>query len=361
MQKYFVKYLVSIAVLGVPFLGIAEASESIQNVTITPSDKQVLVQWDKFPGFTASSQRGYALQWNERESNIRNNKPARFYTKDNFVSLRKRSFSVDVPYYFRVYTYEKVGRERPLHKGSKMVKWTLKFNDQVETEEITVTNDVELTASGATASESSNSGFYEFSPLRVLELDAFADLYWSAPRKISKSEYSGYQIIVSDKSDFSNVLVSQSYEKATTSIRLTQLRPETTYYVKASFVNNGGSTFGTASTKSFTTTKAIDRDGRTRAARNIIKLERKSIKKLSISGSNTTTSDAVSDDATQTTGADNSAESSTTSASNTETEVVEKTPTTKSEIRKRIQEIYRQIRELNQELRQLRLDLRQAK
>lgn len=338
----------------VSLFGIAQASESIQNLKVTPSDNQVMIQWDKVNNFTTSSQKGYALQWAQRQSDIKNNKPAKFYTKDNLITLRKRSFDVGTPYYFRVYTYQQVGRNRTLYNGSKILKWTLKFNNEFDVEEIEATGDVELTASGAVTNDTENSGSYEFSPIRVLKLDTFADIHWSHPRKISKSEYSGYKLSISEKSDFSNTLKTENIPKTTTNIRLEGLTPETTYYIKASFTNNGGDAFGTASIKSFKTTRPINRNDNSRAARNIKKIEKKAIRTINIGQPSTNSTNNT--ETTSQTEEKTEKQPRTTTAKDTT-----KTPSTKSQIQNRIQEIYKQIRALQKELRALRIELRKAK
>ena len=104
---------------------------------------------------------------------------------------------------------------------------------------------------------------------------------------MTTSDFDDFLIVVSEKSDMKDPLVEESVSRDATSVRVTGLTPEKTYYAQGHFKKNSD-TFGESPIKSFKTIKAVSRDSSTRQSRNIIKVENRAIRKISADGTSTT-------------------------------------------------------------------------
>ena len=232
----------------------------VQNLKVLPNGNEITIEWDALDTDILNKTDGYALQWGENLSDIRNDKFAKQYLdkKQVFLNIRAGTFENDKFYYFRVYTWtKKDDRNRILTNGSQIIKWKIKFDKSTETESLTATNDVDLT--GSSDITTSNGSAAVFGNINKKVFDLYAVLKWSKSN-LAKSDYSGFLIEISDKEDFSNILKEIKTTPSVLSLKVKGLVPATSYYARGSFYKEiGGSDekFGQGITKKFKTQKAF--------------------------------------------------------------------------------------------------------
>ncbi len=319
--------------VGLFFSAISHA-EPITGITLNADADYLTVNWSPVDNDTLNKIDGYAIQWSDRQSNVQITKHAnRYEGRATGLSLRRASFEHDRYYYLRVYTYTvNENNYRLLGNGSKMIKWKVNFQNVVTKEEISVTDPVITFSSGGTSS--TNGDDFEFGTLRTVSYDNFADFSWSRPNKMTSSDFDGFMVVISNKSDLADPIVeAKTTSRSQYVMRVKGLEPNTQYYAKGYFYKTSGGEdrkFGTSSIKSFKTIAAVPRDGTTRASRNLERIEKKSVYTLNIG--------------------DSSSSSSTTTTTTTETGAGIDT-NDKTAIRKKISELKAQINKLQSELR----------
>jgi len=302
--------------------------------------------WDKLSTTDYGDADGYAIQWSDRQTNVQIDDSVSLYRENNLddVSLRRASFENDLFYFARIYTYKvDENNNRILGNGSDMLKFKITFQNDVTTETIAVTDPIIVTNAGSNTT-TTDTGDFEFGELRKVIYDTFADFSWSRPRELTSSEYDGFMVRVSTNSDMADPVVNASVSSGTTTVRVTDLNPDTQYYAQGHFYKDQGGekkTFGDSDIKAFRTIAAVPRDSSTRASRGIIKIERKAIRKVSATGGDTSTSTATTTDSSS---ASSSSSSSSSSTTNTNTSSV-------AEARAKVSELKAQISRLQADLR----------
>lgn len=223
----------------------------IQNVDVTPTGNQILIEWDKLSDSEMFDENGgYVIQYSTVQNDIRNDKLYKNQVKSsrNTLTLRAAGFKRDQTYYFRVYSLHTEGRLKKLNNGSKIVKWMWKSNGDV-TSEFVAANDPVI------ADNSSDRMEFNFGKLRVERFDTSAHFKWSTP-SLASDEYDGFLIVLSKNDDLSDPLAEVSIPKTITTSFFEDLSPETTYYA-AGYFKNGSTRFGKSATISFTTLAAF--------------------------------------------------------------------------------------------------------
>ncbi len=330
MQKKLQKLLVVVSFLLFPY--------SVSAVTLTglnaePNDPYLRFSWNTATTDTMNQADGYALQWSDKQSDIRNDKYAKLFVSANAMSVRLASFTRNQWYYFRIYTYELDGRKKILSNGSKILKWKMTSNYGTESEEITVSDVVIDETYSDDDSDSSIS--FDFGVIRASRFDTFTDLSWSRPTKMVNNDYDGFYITLATKSDLAEIVKTFKVTRTESTARIKGLTPDTQYYVRGAFYKNSNGkdkVFGigdTTAVKAFKTIAAIDRSVNTRASRNIKKIEDKPYFTVEVGVEETET------------------ETETTTTSPTTT------TTTTTSVAKRIAEIKAQIKKLETELAKL--------
>lgn len=326
-----------------PFLNASAAK--VQNVKVEANYDTLNLLWDKLADNDFNNADGYALQWSDRQTDVKITKSVTIYqaNNQNDISLRRNSFDNNTYYYARVYTYKiDSSNNKVLGNGSDMYKFKVDYNNTVTSEKIVVTDPV---ISAATGTEQDTSNF-EFGVLRKYPYDTFADFFWSQPREMTSSDFDGFMIRVSKHSNMEDRIIEAAVDQDSSSVRVTGLTDDTSYYAQGAFYKNQGgdkTTFGESAIRSFKTIVAIPRDSSTRESRNIIKVEKRSIRKVDVAGTTEPTT---------------STSSSTTS--NAESSTARTTPTTKqstintanqTDVKNKVTELKRQIASLQSELK----------
>lgn len=264
-------------------------ADTIENFKVIGNSEEVSISWNPLSSDALRGAEGYALQWSLQSSDVRIDKPGRQFLNSNVLNLRRASFENDRYYYFRVYSYgiDDSTRKRILNNGSKIVKWKISAFHQVTSEEITA-NDPVVAKTTVTDSEGNVA---EFGELRVLAYDNFADVSWSKPSLLAKSEYDGYEITISTNSDLTDPVIKFEAGKAIYKARIKGLDPSKQYYGSGYFVKNSGGKqiFGKGPTKAFKTIAAINRSVSTRASRNLARIEAKNYFTVNVDGTESTT------------------------------------------------------------------------
>ena len=279
----------------------------IQNIDVTPTGNQILIEWDKLSDSEMFDENGgYVIQYSTVQNDIRNDKlyKNRVKSSQNTLALRAAGFEHDQTYYFRVYSLHTEGRLKELNNGSKIVKWMWKSNGDV-TSEFVAANDPVI------ADNSSDSMVFNFGKLRVEEFDTSAHFKWSTP-SLTSDEYDGFLILLSKNDDLSDPLAEVSIPKTITTSFVEDLSPETTYYA-AGYFKNGSSRFGKSETISFTTLAAFTDRQKNIYERRILTRNNLGIRYKLSSGIDSSTSTSTTTSSTSST----SKTTSTTSAAST--------------------------------------------
>lgn len=318
-------------------------ADEIQNLKVTASDNQVNIVWDPASQEILSKTEGYAVQWSIYQNNIRNDKYARKFLNQNNLVLRKGSFETNQAYYFRVYTYVSEGRSKVLGNGSKILKWTLKSDGEVEEVYMEANDPVIAT----TTSSSSSSTTQKFGTIRVSRFDNFSDISWSKPTKLTAKEYDGFSFEVSKKISMEDPVLSFETSKTIYKARIKNLDANTQYYVRGYFYKEKAGDvvkFGEGTVKPFKTIASIDRTVSSRASRNIARIEKKSYFTATVGGTATTTTTTTTTSTSST-------------STGTSTPTVTKASST-TEIRTKIAELKKEIKALQASLRSWNKQLR---
>lgn len=339
--------LLFLSLFAFGMLPLAQAGE-IKNLRVEPTGDYVNIFWDALPADELGDADGYAVQFSDRQTDVQINKYANLYLSrgETSISLRRNSFENDVYYYLRVYSYEPDEENRnQLGNGSDMLKWRTDYWNKVESDNISI-NDPVVSSNNSNSDNSSSDkdDLFDFGELRFIEFDTFVNFSWSKPVLMAESDYDGFLIRVSTKSDLSDPIVEEVLSQETYDARVKGLNPNTQYYAAVYFYDRVGGeyqTFGTKDIKNFKTIAAIPRDGSTRAARNIVKIEKKLHGRNIVVGDSTTTASTSNTTSTSTASTSTSTSTNVTINSNT------------SDIRTRIAEIKRNISALERELRVL--------
>lgn len=223
----------------------------IDNVDVTPTGNQILIEWDKLTDSEMFDENGgYVLQYSTIQNDIRNDKlyKNQVSKNQNTITLRAAGFDKDQTYYFRVYSLHTEGRLKELNNGSKILKWMWQSNGDV-TSEFVAANDPII------ADSSSDSIEFNFGKLRVEEFDTSAHFKWSTA-SLGSNEYDGFLLVLSKNDDLSSPLAEVSIPKTITTSFFEELSPETTYYA-AGYFKDGSTRFGKSETISFTTPTAF--------------------------------------------------------------------------------------------------------
>lgn len=223
----------------------------IENVDVTPTGNQILIEWDKLTDSEMFDENGgYVLQYSTVQNDIRNDKlyKNKVSKSQDTITLRAAGFDKDQTYYFRVYSLHTEGRTKDLNNGSKILKWMWASNGDV-TSEFVAANDPII------ADNSSDSIEFNFGKLRVEEFDTSAHFKWSTP-SLGSNEYDGFLLVFSKNDDLSSPLAEVSIPKTITTSFLEELSPTTTYYA-AGYFKDGSTRFGKSETISFTTPAAF--------------------------------------------------------------------------------------------------------
>ena len=324
MQKssYFLPFFI-LSVLSLGFFSQTQAA-GIENINVTADDDYINFLWDDIAANTLSDTDGYALQWSGQQSLVKITKPANLYEgKVTGKSLRRNSFQNNTYYYLRIYTYTEENNKKYISNGSQMLKWKVDHFDNVEKSSISVSDPVIINSSS-----DDNGGVPdgEFSTLRVITLDTFANFAWSRPAKLASSDYDGFLVKISKKSNGDEEVGVLDIDKQKYAVRVKGLDPNTQYYAQGFFYKERGSEkveYGKGPVRAFRTIHTVPRDGSTAASRNLLKLERRAAYSINIGDA----TDIVAEE--ETTGVD---------------------LTDKTQIRKKIADLKARIKKLQSEL-----------
>jgi hypothetical protein len=308
--------------------------------------------WDRLSPEDFGDADGYAIQWSERQSDVQITKSVTLYQENNVddLTLRRNSFDNDINYFARVYTYKiDANNDKVLGNGSDMYKFKMDFNNTVTSERIAITDPVVSSSTGV-AQDTSD---FEFGVLRRYAYDSFADFFWSQPREMTSSDFDGFMIRISESNDMNDPIIETTIDNENSSLRITGLKPDMTYYAQGYFYKEQGGedkTFGDSVIRSFTTIISIPRDSSTRQSRNILKVENRAIRKVAISGSATSTSSSSTSTSSSTSSSSSSSSTSTSSTVSTASQSTLNNAN-QTEVRNKIADLKRQITSLQSELR----------
>ncbi|MCK5461046.1 hypothetical protein KAI58_03610 [Candidatus Gracilibacteria bacterium] len=316
----------------------------ITDLTVIPNGSQLTIDWSALSQEIMDNTNGYAIQWSTEQNDVRIDKFAQQFSSQNSLTLRKASFEINKDYYFRVYSYVLDGRNRVLGNGSKILKWQMDFQDNIETSQIEPNDPVISTVVSTTSSE--DEVLATFGALRISKFDTFVDFAWSKPSNLTSNDYDGFAFEVSKHSDLKDPIIEFKVNKTRFRTRLKGLEPNTQYHARGYFYKDRGGEaqlFGGEEIKAFKTIIAIDRDGRTRSSRNIKRIEKYAYFAVSVDGNETSETPTIN---------------TTTSLTTTTRNTTVTTPTTMTDIRKRIVTLKAEIKILQKELRTLLKKLR---
>ncbi len=341
----------SCLVLGFSVLSFNMAfAEETKNVKISADRDYLNITWDNISNIDNTD--GFALQWNKRQNYVKIDKSANLYRlgKVPGKSLRRASFNNNTYYYLRVYSYTEENNRKTLGNGSKLIKWKVDPSNNIIQEEIVIVDPVIVSNDNSSSSFNALDSLQKFSQIRILALDNFANFGWAKPKKLTKNDYDGYILTISENSTLANPVIDAVIDQNKTEVQIKGLKPNTTYYIGGYFYKRQGGEdkkFGKGSVVKFKTIPAVDRNKYSRASRNIKKLENKAITKIEIEGYEASTSSSNNS---------NSSTSSTSSSSSSSSSSSVNLSSNKS-IEARITAIDNEIRKLRAEKARLELKL----
>ncbi len=333
MKKLFFLGLVASFFFGIHLV----QAEGITNLSaLYTTDDKVFLQWDHLDDSLLFDTDGYSVQFSQYENKVRNVDPGKLFlgSKLNNVLLRGAEFEQDTWYYFRVYTYVREGRSRILTNGSKILKWKLLPNDEVESEIIEPNDPV--------IADSNTPVGIDFGKLRVVRYDTYATFSWSRPN-LAKNDATGVMIVLK-KYGSADTLVELKAGLDITSGKITGLDPETKYEAKGYFykyIGGENQKFGAGTAETFTTQKAFSTAQKARIERLRKRglVRDSALTTVAIPGS-----DSTSSTTTETTTTSDSSSSTTTSSSTTSSSTTtSSTPKTRAQIEKKIAELEREL------------------
>lgn len=318
------KTLTAAFVFGAAFLLASEVSAAqVENLDVTPTGSQILIEWDKLSDSEMYDEEGYALQWGTVQNDIRNDKLHKTTVErsDNTLTLRAAGFDREETYYFRVYSYNKDGRKWNLNNGSKILKWVWKTNGDVESEFVAANDPVIVDNS------SSSSDTHNFGQLNAMPYDTSIQFTWSRP-SLTSSEFSGFTLIISENDDLSDPIAELPIPPTMTKAFIEGLEPSTQYYA-AAYLRKGSSKFGKSPNKSVETIAELSPSKKARFKKYVIGKGNLGFRH-NIEG-----------------------EISSNDSSDTDDEETTATPTTNQEIKARIAELKKLISKYEKELKSL--------
>ena len=342
------KHLVLALSLGTFLPLLNSQAADVTGLTVTGDYDHLNILWTPLSSTDFNDADGYAVQFSDRQSNVKITKPVTMYQNNNQddVSLRRNSFDNDVFYYVRIYTYKVNGdNKKVLGNGSDMLKFKINYNNTVTADTISISDPV-VSSTGTTQDISD----FEFGALRKYPYDTFSDFFWSQPSEMASSDFDGFMLRVSVNNDMKDPIIEATVDGQTNSLRVTGLNASTNYYAQGSFYKNQGSekvTFGDSAVRPFKTIVAIPRDSSSRQSRNIIKVEKRSIRKIEIGASSVSSSTTTSTTSSSSSSSSNTNSSTSVSSSSAATI----NSASQTEIRNKISDLKAQISKLQSELR----------
>jgi hypothetical protein len=303
----------------------------IQNLDVTPTGNQILIEWDKLTDSEMYDENGgYILQYSTVQNDIRNDKAYKNQVKSNqnTITLRAAGFERNITHFFRVYSLKIDGRSKSLNNGSKILKWMWKSNGDI-TSEFVAANDPVI------SDDSSDDLEFNFGKLRAERFDKSVHFKWSTS-SLSSSDYDGFVIVLSKNDDLSSPVAEVIVPSTIITSFFEGLTPSTTYYA-AGYLKKGSTRFGKSETISFVTLPEFD--ARQKATYERVVLKRGNLGIRYTLGGETTTTDSTS--------------SSSTTSEGTSTTTTTSTPSTTSESKARITELKALIKKYQDELKSL--------
>ncbi len=254
-------------VLGfILFISPAVFAGQIENLDVTPTGSQILIEWDKLSDSEMFDEDGgYVVQYSTVQNDIRNDKLYKNQLKKNKNTLTLRvgnKFKRNETYFFRVYSLKTDGRKKYLNNGSKILKWEWKSNGDVVSEFVAA-NDPVIVDNSASSIESN------FGKLRAEKFDTSVHFKWSTP-SLGSNEYDGTVIVLSKNDDLSSPVAEVVIPKTITTSFIEGLDPETTYYASGYF-RKGTTRFGKSETINFTTLAPFTTRQKSIYARRVLK------------------------------------------------------------------------------------------
>jgi len=333
------KNTLTLLVLGAILLIPSYSSAAdIENLQVKRVGSQLIMTWNALSGNNYGAAEGYAVSWGQMQSDLRIDKYARQHLGNvTSFGIRGADFKRNENYYFRVFSYKQESTyKHKLLKGSQILKWKETGYDQYETQLLSA-NDPVIVAT--TVDDSGNEVNVSFGPLTAMPMDTFIDIRWTNHVGLTKDDFDKIHLELSKDAGFTTIAGSIAVDRGKIRARAEGLAPSTQYYVRASFQKDG-TDFSTTGGKAVKTIQSIRRDGKSRASRNIMKLEKRPIDSFNL-GETPTISTSNSD----TTSSLTSVDSNVINSSN------------KLSIQQRITQVESQISSLQAELRSLRSKL----
>lgn len=382
MKKKIIIFI--LGVYAVFFSGNVFAAE-IANLkaTISSDGKDLFISWDAASSEVLFNSDGYAVQWGNRQKDVKIDNIGRKFLNSNDISFSivTRGFNRGDYYYFRVYSYKKVGTSLSnsiLGNGSKILRLRIDSNNEIETSYIEPNDPVIV----GTPTNSAIETLDEFGHVRVLEYDTFADFFWSRPRKLISSDFDGFHVLISTENDMSNPVAILETSRTNFNGRVKGLNPDTNYYVQGFFYKNRAGDihlFGGGNKKQFRTSNAIKRNvgssgtrQERKQARNIAKVENKvmvsvTVGDTALASTNSTSSSSNTSTSSSNATSSSSAITSTTYSSTTQNSAlpysavsIEKLNSEK-DIKARINNLKKEIEKMENELSAWQKKLRELK
>lgn len=329
-------WLLAVALLAGISLVRADDSVRIQGFSVSPdtSGKQLYLKWTPLAADSEAKISGYAIQWSDRQTEMRTDKTMRLHFEQNTssASIRGTDFEKNKDYFFRAYPYYDGPSKRVYYsdKSSKIMKWVWKSRVIVDTSWIEPSDPMISSTETDAVTGFSDETFI----LRVLPFDKTAQFLWSNSN-LASSDFDGHQIIISKTADLSNPLKTLKTGRSDRKIYLEGLLPATTYYAKGSFYKSSNAvdqSFGVSEIITFKTSEEFTGRKIGSFQRTITRMRKSGIGRKFTVGSTEST-------ATKTTAAVRSTSSSTTKDS--------------SSIRGQIRELKAEITEREKEIARL--------
>ncbi len=333
--------------IGALFIIFSEnaSATTIENLEVNPVGNVYLsIQWDNLSEELSSQSHGYAIQWGNDIGRVKNNVPPRQTIAKNLnrLDIRAAGFDRDETYFFRVHSYikEEGMRGYKLFNSSKILQWRWRLNGTIEKTDL-VANDPVDEAPIDSAEE------YRFEQIRIIPYAQSAQFLWSRPN-LANSEYDGFKITISKKSDLSKPIHKFTAGKSVFKSYLAGLESDTQYYVAGQFYKrNSGfeQSFGRSAIVPFKTEVEYTEYQQARFKRTLQRLKNSGLGLIeNVSGTETSTQSTPA--RTTRTSSRTSSRSTNAGFSRTSEE-----PTSTSQIQQKINQIRDQIRDLQSELR----------
>jgi hypothetical protein len=332
-------------------LVLAEDTQRIGDPVVSSNEDYVFIKWNELSDEIMEGKTGYTLQYGSTQSDINITRLSlhQVFSADSTVSnsffcssgvcrfeFPRRYFDYDEDYFFRVYTYRQEESEREMEHGSRILRWESSFYNE-GTSEYIEPNDPVIVQNDNDEDEEEYD-VYTFSLPTALVLDTFVDISWSKPYGMTSSQYDGFKIEIADNSSFSEVINTFTVSDSLYKIRIRDLAPNKTYYIRGAFYK-GSRIFGWGPTKTIQTVALIDRTQNTRQTRNLERIESSAYKTF-----------YLQEESDQTT-------ESTSSPTNTSSTSSTATSSSSSSLRSRIADLKSQIARLQSQLRSLEAQL----